>query len=208
MVGRTASRLRGSHVSTRNVSTSIGSPTRGAVSLDSASIAKRAVRRRAVGTGWMPATAFLLCEWIVAVVGDDVEAVTALHDVGHRAVIDHYGDNPKMRAQAQLVMPSRHPDARSRSPYPGPMLPETDVARSAGGSTPQYRLPDRARGQIRYELDVADRHLTVLECRPPWRAEYGPDWTRFPIVRFHYAKARREWSTYWRDRNLRFHGSI
>ena len=27
----------------------------------------------------------------------------------------------------------------------------------------------------------------------------------FPIVRFHYTKARREWSTYWRDRNLRFH---
>ncbi len=26
-----------------------------------------------------------------------------------------------------------------------------------------------------------------------------------PIVRFHYTKARREWTTYWRDRNLQFH---
>jgi hypothetical protein len=91
-------------------------------------------------------------------------------------------------------------------PYPGPMLPETDVARVRRWvDARNNRLPERARGQIRYELDVADRHLTVLECRPPWRSEYGPDWTRFPIVRFHYTKARREWSTYWRDRNLRFH---
>lgn len=55
------------------------------------------------------------------------------------------------------------------------------------------------------ELDVADRHLTVLECRVPWRAGSRAEWTRFPIVRFHYVKARREWSTYWRDRNLKFH---
>ncbi len=86
------------------------------------------------------------------------------------------------------------------------MLPETDVARVRRWvDAHNDRLPERARGQIRYELDVADRHVTVLECRPPWRPEHGPDWTRFPIVRFHYAKARREWSTYWRDRNLRFH---
>ena len=86
------------------------------------------------------------------------------------------------------------------------MLPETDVARVRRWVNARNdALPDRARGQIRYELDVAVRHVTLLECRPPWRAEYGPEWTRFPIVRFHYAAARREWAIYWRDRNLKFH---
>jgi hypothetical protein len=67
------------------------------------------------------------------------------------------------------------------------------------------RLSERARDQIRYELDVDDRAVTILECRPPWRANFGPEWTRFPIARLRYTKARREWQIYWRDRNLKFH---
>ena len=47
--------------------------------------------------------------------------------------------------------------------------------------------------------------LTILECRPPWRPEYGPEWTRFPIARLRYTKTRKEWALYWRDRNLKFH---
>ncbi len=86
------------------------------------------------------------------------------------------------------------------------MLPDTDVGRVRRWVAARNdALPKRARGQIRFEVDVAGRHLTVLECRPPWRPEYGPDWTRLPVVRFHYAAARREWAIYWRDRNLKFH---
>jgi hypothetical protein len=66
-------------------------------------------------------------------------------------------------------------------------------------------MPFEARDKVRYELDVAPRHLTVLECRPPWREGLGPDWSRSPIVRFHYTKARRTWAIYWRDRNGNFH---
>jgi Protein of unknown function (DUF3024) len=55
------------------------------------------------------------------------------------------------------------------------------------------------------ECDVGARDLTIVECRPPWRPEFGPDWTRFPIARLRYTKTRREWSLYWRDRNLGFH---
>ncbi len=90
--------------------------------------------------------------------------------------------------------------------YGGDVLPETDVARARHWvGLRNDSLPDRARDQVRYELDVADRHLTVMECRAPWRDGYDGEWTRFPIVRFHYVKTRREWSTYWRDRNLKFH---
>lgn len=86
------------------------------------------------------------------------------------------------------------------------MIPELDQhwitrwveARNAG-------LPDAARDKIRYELDVTATTVTILECRPPWRADCGPNWTRFPIARLRYTKTRRQWSLYWRDRNLRFH---
>ena len=55
------------------------------------------------------------------------------------------------------------------------------------------------------EVDVAERHLTIVESRPPWRADMGAEWTRFPIARLRYTKVSRVWSLYWRDRNLKFH---
>jgi hypothetical protein len=35
------------------------------------------------------------------------------------------------------------------------------------------RVPERVRDEVRFEVDVADRHLTVVECRPPWRPDMG-----------------------------------
>ena len=67
------------------------------------------------------------------------------------------------------------------------------------------RVPERVRDEVRVEVDVADRHLTIVECRPPWRADMGAEWTRFPIARLRYVKTTGVWSLYWRDRNLRFH---
>jgi hypothetical protein len=86
------------------------------------------------------------------------------------------------------------------------MLPETDVARVRRWvDARNERLPPRAHGLIRFELDVDPRALTVYECRPPWPGSDGTEWTRFPVVRFRYAKATRAWTTYWRDRNSKFH---
>jgi Protein of unknown function (DUF3024) len=82
-------------------------------------------------------------------------------------------------------------------------LPETDVVRVQRWC--RVRVPEHVRDQVRVEVDVADRHMTIVECRPPWRGETGAEWTRFPIARPHFTKATRQWSLYWRDRNLRFH---
>jgi hypothetical protein len=83
------------------------------------------------------------------------------------------------------------------------VLPETDVVRVQQWC--RARVPEHLRGEVRVEVDVADRHLTIVECRPPWRADIGPEWSRFPIARLRHVKATRLWSLYWRDRNLRFH---
>ena len=49
------------------------------------------------------------------------------------------------------------------------------------------------------------RHLTILERRAPWREDFGPEWTSFPIARLRYTATAKTWTLYWRDRNLRFH---
>jgi Protein of unknown function (DUF3024) len=79
-------------------------------------------------------------------------------------------------------------------------LPELDVARVQRWCAGQ--VPEQVRDEVRVECDVAPRHLTICECRPPWREDFGPDWTRFPIARLHYTKTTRLWTLYWRDRNL------
>jgi hypothetical protein len=82
-------------------------------------------------------------------------------------------------------------------------LPETDVVRVQRWC--RARVPEHVRDEVRVDVDVADRHMTIVECRPPWRPDVGAQWTRFPIARLRYTKSTRQWSLYWRDRNLRFH---
>src|SRR5213596_3445153 len=87
------------------------------------------------------------------------------------------------------------------------MVPETDVAGVRRWvDARNERLPPRARSQVNYEFDVQERSVTVLESRAPWDpGRMGPEWTRIPIARFRYTSSRREWTLYWRDRNLKFH---
>lgn len=86
------------------------------------------------------------------------------------------------------------------------VLPDLDVARARRFVDERNsEMPFDARDQVRYELDVAPSLLTIVECRAPWREDYGPEWTRLPVARLRYIKARRESSLYWRDRHSKFH---
>jgi Protein of unknown function (DUF3024) len=86
---------------------------------------------------------------------------------------------------------------------PGSRLPELDVQRVRRWCA--QRVPGQLRDQVRVECDTGAGHLTIVECRPPWRKDMGPEWTRFPIARLRYTKATKRWSLYWCGRNLRFH---
>jgi hypothetical protein len=66
-------------------------------------------------------------------------------------------------------------------------------------------IPEHIREQIRYEIGSTNRTVTILECRPPWRDDLGPEWTRLPVARLRYTQTRKEWSLYWSDRHGRFH---
>lgn len=82
-------------------------------------------------------------------------------------------------------------------------LPELDVARVERWCAD--RVPEDVRDQVRVECLATPRYLTVVERRPPWSDDLGPEWTAFPIARLRYTAARGEWTLYWRDRHLRFH---
>lgn len=82
-------------------------------------------------------------------------------------------------------------------------LPEVDVARVKRWCA--KRVPEEALHQVRVECEVAERYLTIVERRAPWRKEFGPQWSSFPIARLRYIKKHQNWQLYWRDRNLRFH---
>jgi hypothetical protein len=69
-------------------------------------------------------------------------------------------------------------------------LPELDVARVRRWC--QHRVPEHARSQVKVECDVTPRHLTMVECRPPWRQDMGAEWTRFPIQTWPPKTSRRQ----------------
>ncbi|MFC0457798.1 DUF3024 domain-containing protein [Arthrobacter liuii] len=53
---------------------------------------------------------------------------------------------------------------------------------------------------MRVECDVAARHITILECRPPWDESGETEWSRFPIARMSFTKKTGLWTLFWRDR--------
>lgn len=83
-----------------------------------------------------------------------------------------------------------------RHGYDPRVLPEADVARVR--ELCDTRVPDHVRHQVRVELDEGPQALTIIECRPPWREDYGPEWTRSPLARLRYVGTTRLWTLYYR----------
>jgi hypothetical protein len=84
---------------------------------------------------------------------------------------------------------------------PGP--PPIDVA--AIRSYCEQRVPPHAIDQVRVEAIVDANTITIVERRPPWRPDFGPEWTTGPVARLRYVHKYRLWTLLWRDRNERWH---
>ena len=82
-------------------------------------------------------------------------------------------------------------------------LPELGVAQVQRWCA--TRVPENARGQLRVECELAPRHLTIVERRPPWHENLGPDWTTSAIARLRYNATDKSWTLYWSDQHQRFH---
>lgn len=43
-------------------------------------------------------------------------------------------------------------------------------------------VPPNFQNQIRMEVDLRGKTVTILECRPPWREDIDPEWTRLGVA--------------------------
>ena len=108
----------------------------------------------------VPAASFFAGEWIEAVVGDDVEAVLALHDVCH-----------------QLLSTTKAPTRRST----GYLSKSPGISGACGCWRPRHNVATQALGFTAYETNA--RHSSAscnLQRRPqlkvyPGRALIGPE---------------------------------
>ena len=85
-------------------------------------------------------------------------------------------------------------------------IPEP-LRQSALEAVEQYcanRIPPHVRDQIRLEASLRGNAIMIVERRPPWREEFGPEWTTQRIARFLYDPATATWSIWWADRNGRW----
>ncbi|MGW6197272.1 DUF3024 domain-containing protein [Kribbella sp. NPDC055110] len=67
------------------------------------------------------------------------------------------------------------------------------------------RVSEHARDQLRVECELAPRHLTIVERRPSWREDPGPDWTSSAIARLRYNATDKSWTLYWADQHQRLY---
>ena len=66
------------------------------------------------------------------------------------------------------------------------------------------RIPAFARDEIQLEFSVRGNTITIVERRPPWRADFGPDWSSQKIAQLRYDSDTALWSLYWRNRRFRW----
>lgn len=70
--------------------------------------------------------------------------------------------------------------------------PEPDAARIQRWC--DNRVPAPFRSRVRVVAEVADRHVTTSQSRPPWGGE--GDWISTPVARFRCTRATGLWSLY------------
>lgn len=80
-------------------------------------------------------------------------------------------------------------------------LPETDLHRIHLWA--RERVPEEMWNELKVEADVFDRHVDVVEVRPPWDSVGEP--IREHVARLRYTQTTGLWAIYWCDRNLKFH---
>ena len=66
-------------------------------------------------------------------------------------------------------------------------------------------VPESLRGQIRIECSRRGEAITIVERRPPWKPEFGREWSTVKVAQLRYDDSNRAWSLRWSDSNGRWH---
>lgn len=75
------------------------------------------------------------------------------------------------------------------------VLPVTDLARIQ--ELCEARVPPEKREHVRVEVEQERQAVNIVERRPPWREDYGPEWSRLPVARLRYVASKRLWTLYY-----------
>ncbi len=67
------------------------------------------------------------------------------------------------------------------------------------------RVPEDLREEIRIECVRRGKSLTIVERRPPWKPDFGPEWSETKVAQLRLDYSARTWSLYCPDRNGRWH---
>jgi len=69
----------------------------------------------------------------------------------------------------------------------------------------ERRIPADLREQIRLECSVRGNAITMVERRPPWCEDFGPDWSSTRVAQLRFDPALEAWVLYCSDANGRWH---
>lgn len=72
------------------------------------------------------------------------------------------------------------------------------------GAYSASRTPADLRGEIRIESVKRGNAITIVERRPPWKPEYGPEWSKTKVAQLRYDEAHGTWALYCSDSNGRW----
>lgn len=68
----------------------------------------------------------------------------------------------------------------------------------------ESRIPPHVRDKIHLEVQTRGKAITIFERRPPWREDFGPEWSKLKIAQFRWDPNDRTWTIWWADRNGRW----
>ena len=80
-------------------------------------------------------------------------------------------------------------------------VPELDLARIRRYC--DEKIPAQHLDNLRMEVEVRDKSVTIVECRAPWQPELSDEWTRHGVAQLRYDPESRSWSLFCADRNSR-----
>jgi hypothetical protein len=67
------------------------------------------------------------------------------------------------------------------------------------------RVPEDLRDEIRIECTHRGKAITIVERRPPWNPDFGPEWSTSKVAQLRYDDSAGTWSLYCADSNGRWH---
>ncbi len=79
-----------------------------------------------------------------------------------------------------------------------------DLAIAAVKRYCEERVTPALRSELRLEVQTRGRSITIFERRPPWRPDFGPDWSTRPFAQLRYDPQGLTFTLYWADRNGRW----